>query len=125
MTKVAVVEHPSHRLESMSRQLEGAGLDVMPFMYCELLLKYLPQMHPDIVVMSAVPEEGPQLCWNLVEQSHVPIVAILRQDDAISGPEMLESGADACLTEPISTRELIARMNALLRRKQSTPPEAA
>jgi len=124
MTRIAVVDHPSHRLESVSRQLENAGVDVMRFGHCELLLNYLPQMDPDIVVMSAVSEGDPKLCSDLAEQSGVPIVAILRQHDPPSALEMFDSGAADCMTEPVSGRELVARVNALLRRTRSTHPQA-
>jgi two-component system phosphate regulon response regulator PhoB len=47
---------------------------------------------------------------------HIPIIMITAKDDEASKIEGLDSGADDYITKPFSTRELVARTKALLRR---------
>ena len=73
---------------------------------------------PDIVVLDIMmPEmDGWQVCQALRQQSNVPILILTALGDEVDRILGLELGADDYLTKPFSTRELIARLRALLRR---------
>lgn len=75
---------------------------------------------PDLVLLDvALPQmEGFTLCYTLRRASAVPIILLTdseREGDRIKG---LELGADSYMVKPISFRELMARVRALLRRRK-------
>ena len=79
----------------------------------------LAQTHnPDIIVLDILlPEmDGWQVCQALRARSPVPILMLTALGDEVDRILGLELGADDYLTKPFSTRELIARLRALLRR---------
>ncbi len=111
---------------------------------CQLLVKFLVSFHYDVDVVSSgqamknalaskifdlvlldimLPDSnGFDLCQAIRVESDVPIIIIsaLEQDsDRILG---LEMGADDYLPKPFNTRELLARMKALLRRVEGAVP---
>jgi DNA-binding response OmpR family regulator len=73
---------------------------------------------PDVVVLDVmIPEmDGWEVCQALRARSNVPILMLTALGDEVDRILGLELGADDYLTKPFSTRELIARLRALLRR---------
>jgi two-component system OmpR family response regulator len=82
-------------------------------------LRSLLDTHPiDIVLLDIMlpGEDGLSLCRELREVRQVPVIlltALAEESDRVVG---LEMGADDYLTKPFSSRELLARMRAVLRR---------
>jgi two-component system OmpR family response regulator len=62
--------------------------------------------------------DGFEVCRLLRQQSAVPIIMLTARSDEIDRVVGLEIGADDYLSKPFSTRELIARIKAMLRRQQ-------
>jgi two-component system, OmpR family, KDP operon response regulator KdpE len=81
---------------------------------------------PDVVLLDlGLPnEEGWAVLASIRELSDAPVVAIAAQGGEAARVRALRSGADDCVTEPIGGPELLARLEALLRRPRS-PVEAA
>jgi DNA-binding response OmpR family regulator len=83
--------------------------------------------HPDLIVLDLMlPEiDGLQVCQHIRVESNVPIIMLTAkttEDDKLVG---LHLGADDYVTKPFSPRELVARVEAVLRRTAtSEPPEA-
>ncbi len=73
---------------------------------------------PDVVVLDVMMPEmgGMDVCRELRQQSSVPILMLTAMGEEIDRVLGLELGADDYLTKPFSTRELLARIKALLRR---------
>jgi len=69
--------------------------------------------------------DGLDVCRTLRKHSTVPIVMLSARDQELDRIFGLEIGADDYVTKPFSPRELIARLNAILRRTQATPPAGA
>lgn len=76
--------------------------------------------HPDLVVLDVMmPEmDGWEVCKALRVRSSVPILMLTALGEEVDRILGLELGADDYLTKPFSTRELLARIRALLRRVQ-------
>ncbi|MBD9437207.1 response regulator transcription factor [Pseudoxanthomonas sp. PXM03] len=80
----------------------------------------------DLVVLDVMMpgEDGLALCRNLRAGKHraVPIVLLTARDDETDRIIGLEMGADDYVTKPFSSRELLARINAVIRRARMLPP---
>jgi DNA-binding response OmpR family regulator len=76
------------------------------------------EKQPDVVVLDIMmPQmDGWDVCRALRRESTVPILMLTALGDEVDRILGLELGADDYLTKPFSTRELIARLKALLRR---------
>jgi two-component system, OmpR family, KDP operon response regulator KdpE len=73
---------------------------------------------PDAVILDlAIPGiDGFEVCRQLREWSHIPIIVLSVRDSEDSKVRALEMGADDYVTKPFGLRELVARINAVLRR---------
>src|SRR5690242_241070 len=73
---------------------------------------------PDLVILDiGMPElDGLEVCRQIRKSSNVPILFLTARDDEIDRVLGLEIGGDAYVTKPFSPRELVARVNAILRR---------
>ena len=91
------------------------------------LLQNLESARIDLVVLDVMlpGESGLNLCRRVRSNASVPIImltAVGSDTDRIVG---LEMGADDYLAKPFSSRELLARARAIMRRTQPTAPQAA
>ena len=59
---------------------------------------------------------GTEVCRELRNRSHVPIIMVTARDSEVDKVVGLELGADDYVTKPFSSRELVARIRAVLRR---------
>src|SRR2546428_7962716 len=99
--EVAVCPTGPDRIEALDRN--GADLVLL-----DLMLPGLP---------------GSEVCRTLRERSNVPVIMLTAKDSEIDKVVGLELGADDYVTKPFSSRELVARMRAVLRRR-GEPEEA-
>ncbi|MFF2030681.1 response regulator [Arthrobacter sp. NPDC058192] len=67
-------------------------------------------------------QSGTEVCRQLRQRSGVPVIMLTAKDSEIDKVVGLELGADDYVTKPYSSRELVARVRAVLRR-QSEPEE--
>lgn len=81
----------------------------------------------DIVLLDLMLPEmsGTEVCRELRQRSHVPIIMVTARDSEIDKVVGLEIGADDYVTKPYSPRELVARIRAVLRRKSSETVDLA
>ncbi|MBM3607205.1 MAG: response regulator [Alphaproteobacteria bacterium] len=63
-------------------------------------------------------EDGLSLCWTLRVTSRIPVIMLTAKGDEIDRVVGLELGADDYIAKPFSSRELVARISAVLRRAQ-------
>jgi two-component system response regulator ArlR len=81
----------------------------------------LYEIHPDLIIMSSgLPAiKGEEATLRVRQASCLPMIMMGSRDEAL---DLLETGADAVLTRPPDQREMLARVYALLRRKQRPDP---
>jgi DNA-binding response OmpR family regulator len=66
--------------------------------------------------------DGLEVCRQIRRGSRVPVIMLTARDEEIDRVLGLELGADDYVTKPFSPRELVARVKAILRRAEPTPP---
>ncbi|MEM7536115.1 MAG: response regulator, partial [Chloroflexota bacterium] len=118
MTKIVLIDDDRYITEPLTRALEQYEYEVgVANNGRDGLLLALSQ-NPDIVVLDIMmPEmDGWAVCRELRERSNVPILMLTALGEEVDRILGLELGADDYLTKPFSTRELIARIKAMLRR---------
>lgn len=79
---------------------------------------------PDVVLLDLMlpGRSGVEIARDLRSRSDVPIIMVTAKDAEIDRIVGLEVGADDYVTKPFSTRELVARIRAVLRRSRPTLP---
>lgn len=122
--RVLVVEDDVNIREVVARYLEAAGLLVTQATDGFEALALAASTPPDLVVLDRMLPgiDGVEVCRRLRATTPVPVImltALGETDDRIAG---LEAGADDYLGKPFSPRELVLRVESILRR--SVPPDA-
>ena len=118
MPTIVLVEDDRLIVEPLIRALQGLGYTVLPA-YDGTSGLNMTLTHPcDLVILDIMlPEmDGWEVCKAIRQKSVVPILMVTALSDEIDRILGLELGADDYITKPFSTRELIARVKALLRR---------
>jgi two-component system response regulator RegX3 len=119
MTKVLVVEDEQSLREPLVYLLEKEGYDVVEAEDGIKALSQFEKEHPDIILLDLMlpGKSGSEVCRTIRAESNVPIIMLTAKDSEIDKVVGLEIGADDYVTKPYSTRELLARMKAILRRQ--------
>ncbi|SHG39408.1 response regulator transcription factor [Bradyrhizobium erythrophlei] len=92
----------------------------------EALRQFDRNVHELIVLDIGMPEmDGLEVCRQIRKTSDTPILFPSARDEEIDRVLGLEIGGDDYVTKPFSPRELVARVNAILRRTRSAPAPAA
>lgn len=101
--------------------LEESGFQTLEAASAEAILQAVEDVDPAAVVLDTALHgpRGVDLCRELRERSDVPIILVGAHSTEVDRVVGLELGADDFLTKPYSTRELLARLRAVLRRGQS------
>lgn len=78
----------------------------------------------DVVVLDVMLPDGNgfDLCQQLHRRWNLPVILLTARDTAADRVRGLDLGADDYLTKPFEPRELVARLNSVLRRYRSSPP---
>lgn len=120
MARIVLVEDDETLQLTIRYNLERAGHEVIALSDGEAALQQSPVLQPDLVILDVMLPglDGFEVCRRLREQSTVPILILTARDDEIDRVLGLELGADDYLTKPFSMRELVARVKALLRRRE-------
>src|SRR5699024_5612516 len=127
MTKILLVEDEESLSDPLSYLLEREGYDVS---IAEDGLKAVEmfELHgADIILwdlmLPGLP--GTEVCRAIRAKSMVPIIMLTAKDTEIDKVVGLELGADDYVTKPYSSRELLARIRAVLRRGQAQGSEGS
>lgn len=120
MPKVLLIDDDSALLDALSLAFEDAGHDVITAPDGVRGFEAVKKESPDAVISDVnMPGlDGFALCKKLRDGGHrVPLVLLTSRDNEIDEALGLELGADDYVAKPFSTRVLLARVSALLRRE--------
>jgi len=118
VTKILVVEDEASFSEALEFLLGKEGFSVVTADTGTEALKKFEQGGIDLVLLDLmIPEvSGTEVCRQIRAKSRVPIIMLTAKDSEVDKVVGLEIGADDYVTKPYSSRELVARIRAVLRR---------
>ncbi len=118
MTKVLVVEDEQSLREPLVYLLQKEGFDVLEAADGNAALDQFNKSGAELILLDLMLPgmSGNEVCRVIRQTSTVPIIMLTAKDSEIDKVVGLEIGADDYVTKPYSSRELLARMKAVLRR---------
>jgi two-component system response regulator RegX3 len=118
MTRVLVVEDEESFSDALSYMLRREGYEVEVAGTGVEALQIFDRSGADLVLLDLMLPglSGTEVCRELRNRSHVPIIMVTARDSEVDKVVGLELGADDYVTKPFSSRELVARIRAVLRR---------
>lgn len=119
---ILIADDDPHIREVLAFALEKAGYNVANAAHGKEALDYAQGHAVDCIVLDiAMPEmDGLEVCRQLRKKSEVPILFLSSRDEEIDRIIGLEIGGDDYVTKPFSPRELVARVQAILKRTSTT-----
>jgi two-component system, OmpR family, response regulator len=125
--RIVVVEDDREQAEEVKDYLQTNGFHVQVVGDGRAFRALMSTGEPDLIVLDInLPgESGLTLLQELRRDSDVPVLALSGRIDPIDRVVGLELGADDYVAKPYHPRELLARINAVLRRSMSSPRPAA
>lgn len=123
---ILVVDDNREIRDLLTRLLTKDGLRVSTAPDGRAMRKVLGESRIDLIVLDLMlpGEDGLTLCRQLRAESAIPVIMLTAKGEEIDRVVGLEMGADDYVAKPFSSRELLARIKAVLRRAQSLPADA-
>src|SRR5205085_3289098 len=124
--RILVVEDDEGIRDTLKYHLASAGFQVLEAADGTTGLRAARTGKPDLILLDLMLPGmgGLELCRALRKTSRVPILVISARDAEIDKIVGLELGADDYITKPFSVREVVARVNAVLRRSRGEGEKA-
>ena len=119
MTRILVVEDEESFSDPLSYLLRKEGYEVSVAATGIQALEEFDRSGADLVLLDLMLPglSGTDVCRQLRSHSNVPVIMLTAKDGEIDKVVGLELGADDYVTKPYSSRELLARVKAVLRRR--------
>jgi two-component system, OmpR family, response regulator len=121
---ILVVDDDPHIRDVVRFAFEKTGMTISIAQDGKDALRQFDRNLHDLVVLDiGMPEmDGLEVCRQIRKTAETPILFLSARDEEIDRVLGLEIGGDDYVTKPFSPRELVARVNAILRRARNTPP---
>jgi DNA-binding response OmpR family regulator len=121
--RVLVVEDAPEFLDFIVDSLRAEGFEIEAARDGESAVEIAHRFDPDVVVLDlGLPTiDGFEVCRRIREFSQAYVVILTGRNDEVDKIVGLTVGADDYMTKPFSTRELVARLRAMLRRPRAVP----
>jgi two-component system, OmpR family, KDP operon response regulator KdpE len=116
--RVLVCDDEPHIIRALKIVLREAGFEPLPAETAAEALQVATLQRPEAAILDLVlPDgDGVEVCRELRTWTAIPILVLSAVGDEDHKVRALEAGADDYVTKPFSPRELVARLNAVLRR---------
>jgi two-component system KDP operon response regulator KdpE len=119
--KILVIDDEEFAIQLLRRCLEDEGYDVVSATDGVQGLQVLEDQWPDLVLLDLMMPgiDGWEVCRQIREWTNVPVIMLSAVGTDSAKVRGLNQGADDYVTKPFSMTELVARVNAALRRSRS------
>lgn len=123
MTKILLVEDEKSLSEPLSYLLRREGYEVQVVDNGLAAVSAVEATPPDLILLDLMLPglPGTEVCREVRQRSSLPIIMLTAKDSEVDIVVGLELGADDYVTKPYSSRELLARIKAVLRRRAEDP----
>ena len=118
MKKILLVEDNETIIMGLKYSLEQEGFEVLSAKNTKESKEKLKQEKVDLILLDvSLPDgNGFDICKEIKQNSDIPVIFLTAQDEETSVVLGLDLGADDYIVKPFRTRELISRINSVLRR---------
>ena len=122
LSRILIVEDEESFSDPLSYLLEREGFDVAVVDNGLEAVEEFDRSGADLVLLDVMlpGQSGTEVCRQLRQRSDVPVIMLTARDAEIDKVVGLELGADDYVTKPYSSRELLARVRAVLRRRSDS-----
>jgi two-component system response regulator RegX3 len=119
MTRILIVEDELALAEPLGYLLELEGYETAHAADGDAAVERFEREGADLILLDVMlpGRSGTDVCRHIRRTSKVPIIMLTARDSEVDTIVGLELGADDYVTKPYSTRELVARIRAVLRRR--------
>ncbi len=119
---ILVVEDDTAIAHALAARLQSEGFEVLEAHDGPSAVEMWEAGDPDLVVLDLLLPgfDGLEVCRRIQREHHVPVLMLTALDDETDVLVGLRVGADDYMTKPFSPRELVARVQAILRRVDSS-----
>lgn len=124
--RILIVDDDENIAELISLYLTKECFETKMVYDGESALKELDSFNPNLILLDLMLPgiDGYQVCREVRKDHNVPIIMLSAKGETFDKVLGLELGADDYLIKPFETKELVARVKAVLRRYQAVPAEA-
>lgn len=120
MVSILIVDDDAQIRQLLREYLAGFGMSVVSVADGIAMNEALSTGNYDLIILDLMlpGEDGLSLCRNLRIKSNIPILMLTARGEAMDRVVGLEIGADDYIVKPFEPRELVARINTILRRSR-------
>jgi DNA-binding response OmpR family regulator len=126
MTKVLIIDDDRKHSELLQEYFKRFGIKLVTAGDANEGFRKLSVEDPDLLLLDVMlpGKDGFAICREVRKSSNIPIIMLTARGDVIDRVSGLELGADDYIGKPFEPRELVARVQAILRRSDSAGPAA-
>ncbi len=124
MTKVLLIDDDRKHSDLMQAYFKRYGINLLCAYDSVEGFKLLAREEPDLLLLDVMlpGKDGFEICREVRKSSNIPIIMLTARGDIIDRVSGLELGADDYVGKPFEPRELVARVQATLRRSEIAGP---
>jgi DNA-binding response OmpR family regulator len=122
MTKVLIIDDDKKHSELLQAYFKRFGINLVCAHEAEAGFRMLNREDPDLLLLDVMlpGKDGFEICREVRKNNDIPIIMLTARGDVIDRVSGLELGADDYIGKPFEPRELVARVQAILRRSEFT-----
>ncbi|RQW81677.1 MAG: DNA-binding response regulator, partial [Methylococcus sp.] len=123
MSRVLIIDDDERHSALLKRYFERFGIELICAGDAETGLPLIASEKPDLLLLDVMlpGKDGFEICREVRRRGQLPVIMLTARDDVIDRVSGLELGADDYITKPFEPRELVARINTILRRSGGQP----
>lgn len=124
MTTVLLIDDDERHSQLLKSYLERFGIELLCAGDAESGFELLADSDPDLLLLDVMlpGRDGFHVCREIRKKSSIPIIMLTARGDVIDRVSGLELGADDYIGKPFEPRELVARIQSILRRVDAREP---